>query len=136
MDIVSVLLLTSALLGAAAGLRFKVYALVPIAISIALVSAAVLHKNDFGTGSGIATIIACLVVNQAAYIIAQIFTPAALSSNNVADSEPGPGREQGVRSDNGDYRNRNPAPSGACKASSYTRKSQRGLTGLVDGHES
>ena len=101
----------------------------PIAILIALVSAAVLHKNDFGTGSGIATIIACLVVNQAAYIIAQIFTPAAnLPSNDVADSEPGPGREQSVRSDNGDYRNRNPPPSGACKAGSYTRKSQRGLT--------
>jgi hypothetical protein len=57
--IVPVLLFTSALIGAAAGLRFKVFALVPIAILLALASAAVLHKNDFGTGSGIATIIAC-----------------------------------------------------------------------------
>ena len=123
MGIVSVLLLTSALLGAAAGLRFKVFALVPIAILIALASAAVLHKNDFGTGSGIATIIACLVVNQAAYIIVQIFTPASnLLSNEVSDSDPSSGREQGVRSDNGDYHNKKPSPSTAFKASFYSRK--------------
>ncbi|MDR6304940.1 hypothetical protein GGQ85_002656 [Nitrobacter vulgaris] len=121
--IVPVLLFTSALIGAAAGSRFKVYALVPVAILIALAFAAVLHKNDFGAESGIATIIACLVVNQAAYIIVQIFTPAAnLLSNEVSDSDPSSGREQGVRSDNGDYRNQKPSPSGAFKASFYIRK--------------
>ncbi|MDR6306593.1 hypothetical protein GGQ85_004326 [Nitrobacter vulgaris] len=121
--IVPVLLFSSALIGAAAGLRFKVFALVPIAILIALASAAVLRKNDFGTGSGIATIIACLVVNQAAYIIVQLFTPAADSlSDQVADSEPSQGREQGIRSDNGDYRDRKPSPSGAFKADFYTPK--------------
>lgn len=102
MDIVSVLLFTSALIGAAAGcLRFKVFVLVPIAVSIALVSAAILHANDFATGSGIATIAACLVLNQAAYTIVQIFTPAVLLSNDVADSEPSPSREQAVHGDNG-----------------------------------
>jgi hypothetical protein len=104
--IVPVLFFTSALIGAAAGLRFKVFALVPIAILIALASAAVLHKNDFGAASGIATIIACLVANQAAYIIVQILTPAAnLLSNEVADNEPSPGRQQAIHGDNGDYGN-------------------------------
>jgi hypothetical protein len=121
--IVAVLVFTSALIGAAAGLRFKVLVLVPIAILIALASAAVLHKNDFGAGSGIATIIACLVVNQAAYIIVQIFTPAAnLLSNEVADGVPGCGREQGVPCDNGGYRDQKPSPPTAFKASFYARK--------------
>jgi len=117
------LLFTSALIGAAAGLRFKVFVLVPIAVLIAFVSAVVLQINDFGTAIGIATIIGCLVLSQAAYIIVQIFTPAAnLLSNEVSDSDPSSGREQGVRSDNGDYRNQNPSPPGAFKAISYTRK--------------
>jgi hypothetical protein len=105
MAIVAILLSTSALVGAAAGLRFKVFVLVPLAILISLVSAAVLHWNDFGTGSGIATIIACLVLNQAAYLIVQIFTPADLLSHDVADGEPSPSREQGVHGNNGDHRN-------------------------------
>lgn len=106
MAIVAILLSTSALVGAAAGLRLKVFVLVPIAVLTALVSAVVLHWNGFGAGSGIATIIACLVLNQAAYMIVQIFTPAAdLLSNDVADSEPSPGREQTVRRNNGDHGN-------------------------------
>jgi hypothetical protein len=106
MDIVSILLFTSALIGAVAGLRFKVFVLVPIAVLIAVVSSAVLHTNDFGTGSGIATIIACLVLNQAAYVIIQIFIPATnLLFDDVADGEPSAGREQGVRGDNGDHGN-------------------------------
>ncbi|EAQ36429.1 hypothetical protein NB311A_20866 [Nitrobacter sp. Nb-311A] len=100
--IVPVLLFTSASIGAAAGLRFNGYVLVPIAVFIALVSAAVLQWNGFGTGSGIATITACLVVNQAAYIIVQIFTPTAdLLSDEVANSEPSPSREQTVRGNDG-----------------------------------
>lgn len=66
-----VLLAVSVLLGAATGFRFKVFALVPIAPFVAFVSAAVLHMNDFGAGRGIAAIIACLVLNQAAYMIVQ-----------------------------------------------------------------
>lgn len=102
MDItVPVLLFTSALIGAAASLRYTVFVLVPIALLIALGSAAVLRVNEFGTGSGIATITACLVLNQAAYMIVQIFTPAALISDDGTDGEPSSGREQGVHDDNG-----------------------------------
>jgi hypothetical protein len=72
-----VLLALSSLIGAAAGLRFTVFALVPIATSLAFVSAAVLHINGFGAGSGIVVIMACLALNQAAYIIVQIFAQTA-----------------------------------------------------------
>ena len=121
--IVSVLLFTSALIGAAAGLRFKVFVLVPIAVLIAFVSAVVLQINDFGTAIGIATIIGCLVLSQAAYIMVHISTPAAhLLSHDEADREPSSGREQAVRGDNGDYRNQNPSPPGVFKAISYSRK--------------
>ena len=73
MGITLVLLAASALIGAITGLRLKVFALVPIALLIALVSAAVLHMNGFGPGSGIVIIIAGLSLNQAAYILVQIF---------------------------------------------------------------
>jgi hypothetical protein len=73
MDIALVLLAASALIGATAGLRLKAFALAPIALLIALVSAAVLRLHGFGSGSGIVIVVACLVLNQAAYILVQIF---------------------------------------------------------------
>jgi hypothetical protein len=89
-----VLLAVSLLIGAAAGLRYKVFVLVPIAIFLAFVSAAVLHISGFGSGSAIAVIAACLALNQAAYMIVQMFAPAApLISDDRADSVPGAGRE-------------------------------------------
>ena len=73
MDIAPVLLGASALIGAAAGLHFKALALVPIALLIALVSAAVLRKNGFEARGGIVIIIGWLILDQAAYILVQIF---------------------------------------------------------------
>jgi hypothetical protein len=123
MDIGFVLLATSALIGAAAGLRFKVFVLVPIAVLIALVSAAVLHANDFSAGSGITIITACLVVNQTAYVLVQIFTPAGLLlSKDVADSVPSAGRKQAVHGENG--KNCNQKPLGTFEASPYSRRSE------------
>ena len=113
MDIALVLLAASALIGAIAGLRLKVFALAPIALLIALVSAAVLRMHGFGPESGIVIIIACLVLNQAAYILVEIFgfrssRASYLSLDDVADGEPDPGREQAI-DDN--YGNQKPAPS-------------------------
>lgn len=87
---VVVLLATSVLLGAIAGLRFKIFVLVPSALMIAFVSAVVLHTNDFGPWSGIAIIVACLIMNQAAYLIIQIYNPTftALRSHEVANGVP------------------------------------------------
>ena len=78
MDIVLVLLATSVLAGAAVGFRLKALALVPIALLIALFSATVLHMNGFGPGSGIATIVACLVSYQAALLLFKFSVPASL----------------------------------------------------------
>jgi hypothetical protein len=86
---VGVLLAGSMLFGALAGIRFKILVLVPSALMIALFSAAVLHLNDFGPWSGIAIVIACLILNQAAYLIVQIYSPTfALRSSEVANGIP------------------------------------------------
>ena len=83
MDIVLVLLVTSALAGAAVGFRLKALALVPIGLLIAAFAAAVLHANGFGAGRGIATIVACLVLNQAAYILVQVLGPGIASDRTL-----------------------------------------------------
>ncbi len=103
--IVPVLLSTSVLIGATAGLRFKVFVLVPVSVLIVLVSAALLHMHGFGPGSGILIIVACLVVNQAAYVLMQIglgTNAYALSFDEVTDGKPAPDREQGVDDNHGD----------------------------------
>ena len=107
MDIVLILLSISALIGTIAGLRFKVFVLVPIALLIVLVSAAVLRAHGFGPGSGIAIIVAGLVVNQTAYALIQIGLGADasdLSFDEVTDGEPAPDREQDVDDDHGDQK--------------------------------
>lgn len=107
MDIVLVLLSTSALIGATAGLRFNVFVLVPIALLIVLVSAAVLNMHGFGPGSGIAVTVACLVVNQAAYVFIQIGLGASasdLSFDEVTDGKPATDRKQGADDDHGDQK--------------------------------
>lgn len=107
MDIVLIFLSISALIGTIAGLRFKVFALVPIALLLVLVSAAVLRAHGFGPVSGIAIIVAGLVVNQAAYALIQIGLGANasdLSFDEVTDGEPAPDREQDVDDDHGNHR--------------------------------
>jgi hypothetical protein len=83
------LLTGSLLIGALASLRFKIFVLVPTALLIALVSAVVLHRNGFGPWSGIAIMMSCLFLNQAAYLIVQIYSPTfALRSNQVPNGIP------------------------------------------------
>jgi hypothetical protein len=83
------LLAGSVFFGAIAGLRFKIFVLVPSALIFAFFSSAVLHMNDFGPWSGIAIVIACLIMNQAAYLILQIYNPTfALRPNKIANGVP------------------------------------------------
>lgn len=110
MDIVLILLAASALVGACAGLRLKALALVPIALLIAVFSAAVLHLNGFGSGSGIAILIACLILNQAAYLLVQVLGFAGASDpswDDVTDGKPSADRKQAV---DDDHRYQKPAP--------------------------
>jgi hypothetical protein len=113
MDIALVLLSTSALIGATASLRLKVFVLVPLAVLIVLVSAAVLHMHGFGPGNGVVIIVACLVVNQAAYVLIQIglgTSASELSFDEVTDGKPAPDREQAVDDDHGDQQSPPPRP--------------------------
>jgi hypothetical protein len=110
MDIALVLLAASALIGAAAGLRLKALALVPVASLIAVFSAAALHMNGFGPRSGIVIIIGCLILNQAAYLLVQVLCSGLASdpsSDNVTDGEPSAGRQQAIEDD---HSGQKPAP--------------------------
>jgi hypothetical protein len=112
MDIALVLLAASALIGATAGLRLKAIVLAPIALLIVIVSAAVLRMHGFGSVSGIVIVVACLVLNQAAYLLVELLDlksgVSCLSLDDVTDGEPGPGRKQTVDDDHGDQK---PPPS-------------------------
>ena len=111
MGIALVLLAASALIGATAGLRLKVFALAPIALLIALVAAVVLRMHGFEPWSGIVIMVACLVLNQAAYILAQILglgtRASGLSLDEVAEGVPDPGRQQAIQ---GGYDKKKPQP--------------------------
>jgi hypothetical protein len=73
MGAIVTLLTLSAVIGFALGGSFSCYALAVSAVALAFLSAAVLHSQGFGTVSGIATIAACLTVNQAAYLAGALF---------------------------------------------------------------
>ena len=66
-----ILLAASALVGAAAGLRLKALALVPIAFDCCFLSRRASHER-FRIRSGIAILIACLILNQATYLVVQV----------------------------------------------------------------
>lgn len=102
MDIVLILLAASALIGAAAGLRLKALALVPVAFLIAVFSAATLHMNGFGPRSGIVIVIGCLILNQAVYLLVQVLGSRLVSDpslDNVTDGEPRAGGQQAIEDD-------------------------------------
>ena len=111
MDIALALMAASTLIGASVGLRLKVFVLAPIAILIVLVAAVVLRMHGFESSSGIVIIVACLVLNQAAYILVQIFglgtSVSYLSLHDVCDSNPSPDRQQDI---SGSYGKQKPQP--------------------------
>lgn len=63
-----ILLIASALLGFATGLFFKVWALAPISLLIAILSAISLHARGYGFAGGVSITIGCLVISQVTYI--------------------------------------------------------------------
>jgi hypothetical protein len=62
----------SALIGFALGTSFSSFAIAASSIVLAALSAAVLQIAGFGALSGIAIIVACLTVNQLAYVMAVV----------------------------------------------------------------
>jgi hypothetical protein len=67
---ISILIALSALSGFAAGSFFSSSALVATGAGLAPLAAFVLQRQDFTALSGISIIVACLAINQAAYVIA------------------------------------------------------------------
>jgi hypothetical protein len=95
MNAVIVLLALSALIGFALGASFSWVAIMISSAVIAATSVAALSVQDFGALSGIATIVACLSINQMAYLAG-----AARRSNGLfqkqADKEPSQRRDSDI----------------------------------------
>ena len=93
-------LIVSALLGLAIGLVFRVWAVTPVSLLIAIFSSIILRAHDFGFAGGVSIVIGCLVICQAAYFTAVFMTTRSLSGANSAreevDGEPSGDREQDV----------------------------------------
>jgi hypothetical protein len=97
MIIVLVALAVSALLGLAIGLVFRVWANAIAAPIIAFGSAIALASHGFGFFEGVLVTVACLVVNQAAYLVGAVLESRVGIANFLADDmhddEPGDNRE-------------------------------------------
>jgi hypothetical protein len=68
-DTILILLAGSALVGFVLGRNFSWPAIMVSGLLLAIISAVVLQKADFGALAGIATIVACLTVNQISYLV-------------------------------------------------------------------
>jgi len=69
MNAILALLAVSALVGLALGFYFRWYAIVVSGLILAILGATVLQNDGFGFRAGIAVIVACLTINQVAYMI-------------------------------------------------------------------
>jgi hypothetical protein len=84
MTVVIVPLALSALIGFALGAWFSWPAIVACSIGLAMLSAAVLQITGFGALSGIAIIVACLTVNQLAYVMGVVLaSPRSEGANKL-----------------------------------------------------
>jgi hypothetical protein len=79
MSALVVVFMLSAMVGFALGISFSCCALAVPGIVFALLSAAVLHVQGFGAVSGIAITVACLIVNQLAYLAGVFFAHRRLA---------------------------------------------------------
>jgi hypothetical protein len=88
----------SAVVGFALGISFSCYALAVSGIALAFLSAIVLHVQGFGALPGIAIIVACLTVNQTAYLAGVFFVHRRSAGlvEKQADKKPGDGRDDEV----------------------------------------
>ncbi|OAF12783.1 hypothetical protein [Bradyrhizobium neotropicale] len=98
MAVAFILIVASALVGAASGFVFRIWALVLIAPVVAIFSAIVLRSYEFGLVAGVTTIATCLAICQLAYLAATYLLHAPdVSAHHEIDGEPGEEREQKIR---------------------------------------
>jgi hypothetical protein len=94
MSSVIVLFGLSLMIGLALG-RFSWRAIAASSLAVAVVAAVVLHQQGFGPLAGIAIIVACLTINQTAYLAGVWFVGRG-SVHKQADNHPGQRRNEGV----------------------------------------
>jgi hypothetical protein len=113
MIIVLVALASSALLGLATGLVFRVWANVIVAPLIAFVSAIALASHGFGFSEGVLVTVACLIVSQVAYFVGLFLESRAGIANVLADyvfdDEPDDNRERGIDGEQEERRREHPS---------------------------
>lgn len=73
MTLVLILLLLSALMGAATAPTFRVVAMIPVSLSIAVAAAIAARAHGFQLLPGISVILGCLVVAQLAFALVIFF---------------------------------------------------------------
>jgi hypothetical protein len=95
MTAVILLLALSALIGFALGTSFSWLAIAASSAGIAVLSSAILQIQGFGALPGIALVVACLTVNQMAYL-AGVCRPPSQLFQKQADKEPGQRRNNGI----------------------------------------
>jgi hypothetical protein len=95
MTAVILLLALSALVGLALGTSFSWLAIAASSIGIAVLSSAILQIQGFGVLPGIAMVVACLTVNQMAYLAGAFGRSSGLFQKQ-ADKEPGQRRNQDI----------------------------------------
>lgn len=97
-----ILLIASTLLGCATGLFFKVWALVPVSLLVAILSALSLQARGYGFAGGVSIAIGCLVISQLAYIATGLIMFSSSepdSSTQEVDDDPDSRGERDVRSE-------------------------------------
>jgi hypothetical protein len=95
MSALIVLLALSALIGFALGKSFSWLAIAASSAGIAVLSSAILQIQGFGALPGIALVVACLTVNQMAYL-AGVFGRSSGLFQKQADKEPGQCRNNDI----------------------------------------
>lgn len=87
------LLLASAIVGLATGLFLRVWILLVVSSTTAIVAATVLQTSGFGFWTGVPIVVGCVVIGQLAYLLAGF----ARSEFSVQDEVDGPPGEHGHR---------------------------------------
>jgi hypothetical protein len=97
MTAISLLLALSALIGFALGASFSWFAIAASSTGIALLSSAILQIQGFGAIPGIAIVVACLTINQMAYL-ARAFHRSSRLFQKEANKEPSQRRQNDIAS--------------------------------------
>jgi uncharacterized membrane protein YkgB len=85
--IVFALLITSAVLGLATGLVFRVWTIALVSLLIAILSAVALRAHGFGFARGVSVMIGCLVISQIAYVAGAFIMSRSDNAESLTQEE-------------------------------------------------